>query len=54
MTTLEINFRIALEIVSFDFFKQCIKNGASPEQAKNEMMTKQAQEIILGRIKEIN
>lgn len=44
---------VAIETVSFEYFKQCIKNGATPEQAKAEMLTDKAQKIIAKRVKEI-
>jgi len=44
---------VAIETVSFEYFKQCIKNGATPSEAKDEMMTKEAQLIIASRVKEI-
>ena len=44
---------LALETVSFEYFKNCIKNGATPEQAKKEMLTEEAQKTIAKRVKEV-
>lgn len=44
---------VAIEVVSFEYFKECIKNGATPEEAKAEMMTENAQEVIASRVREI-
>jgi len=41
---------IAIETIGFDYFSNCIKNGATPEQAKAEMLTEKAQKEILKRI----
>ena len=41
----------AIEMIGFDYFMNCIKNGATPEQAKKEMLTKQAQKEIAKRVK---
>jgi len=45
---------VAIEVVSFEYFKQCIKNGATPSEAKAEMMTEKAQLIIAERVKKIS
>lgn len=44
---------LAIETVSFDYFSNCINNGATPEQAKSEMMTEKAQKEIAKRVKSI-
>ncbi len=41
----------AIEMIGFDYFMNCIKNGATPEQAKSEMLTEKAQKEIAKRIK---
>jgi len=41
----------AIEMIGFDYFMNCIKNGATPEQAKKEMLTEQAQKEIAKRVK---
>jgi hypothetical protein len=41
----------AIEMIGFDYFMNCIKNGATPEQAKAEMLTEKAQKEIAKRIK---
>lgn len=33
---MKTELRIAIEMISFEYFKNCIKNGATPEQAKIE------------------
>ena len=53
MTTQEVSITLAIETVSFDYFKACINNGATAEQAKAEMMTEKAQIEIAKRIKKI-
>jgi len=45
--------QIAINEIGFEYFKQCIANGASPEQAKAEMLTPEGSKIIADRIKEI-
>lgn len=45
--------QVAIEVVSFDYFKECVKNGATPEQAKAEMLTERAQKEIIKRVNEI-
>ena len=44
---------IAIDQIGFEYFKNCIANGATDEEAKAEMMTENAQIIIAKRIKEI-
>tara|TARA_R100000544_G_C2167207_1_gene30488 strand:+ start:280 stop:444 length:165 start_codon:yes stop_codon:yes gene_type:complete len=41
---------VAIETIGFDYFVNCIKNGATPEQAKAEMLTEKAQKEIAKRI----
>lgn len=41
----QIELSIAINQIGFEYFKNCIKNGATPAEAKKEMMTKSAQEI---------
>jgi len=48
--TAQDNKTVAIELVSFEYFKNCIKNGATPEQAKKEMLTEKAQKEIAKRI----
>ena len=51
--TLKEKQTIAIEQVGFEYFKNCIKNGATPEQAKTEMLTDKATKIISERVKEL-
>lgn len=44
-----ISNQILINMVGFEYFKECIKNGATPEQAKAEMMTPKAQNEIKKR-----
>jgi len=53
MKNQEITQAIAINQIGFEYFTNCIKNGATPEQAKAEMLTEKAQKIIADRIKEI-
>jgi hypothetical protein len=46
-------FTIAAQTAGFEYFANCIKNGATPEQAKKEMMSKEGQKTISERIKQI-
>ena len=48
--TAQDNKTVAIELVSFEYFKNCIKNGATVEQAKAEMLTEKAQKEIAKRI----
>ena len=41
---------IAIETIGFDYFLNCIKNGATPKQAKAEMLTEKAKKEIAKRI----
>ncbi len=43
----------AINMIGFEYFLNCIKNGATPEQAKKEMMTETAQKIIMERARAI-
>ena len=47
------NYLTALHFVSFEYFTNCVKNGATPTQAKKEMLTKAAQETINKKINEL-
>jgi len=49
--TKENKLTVAIETVGFDYFLNCIENGATPEQAKAEMLTQKAQKEIAKRIK---
>jgi hypothetical protein len=40
----------AINQIGFDYFTSCINNGSTPEQAKKEMLTAEAQKIIAKRI----
>lgn len=40
----------AINQVGFEYFTNCINNGATSNEAKDEMMTKEAQIIIAERI----
>ena len=42
---------IAIETIGFDYFSNCIKNGATAEEAQKEMLTEKAQKEISERIK---
>ena len=42
---------VAIETVGFDYFINCINNGATPAQAKAEMLTSKAQKEIAKRVK---
>ena len=46
-------FTIAAQTAGFEFFSNCIKNGATPAQAQKEMMSKEGQKTISKRIQEI-
>lgn len=48
-----ISQTIAIHLIGFEYFETCIKNGATPEQAKAEMMTESAQIEMAKRISEI-
>jgi len=50
----ELNLHLAINQVGFEYFLNCIKAGATPEQAKAEMLTEKAQQEIAKRIKAIN
>lgn len=50
MTTQEIKIRVAIELVGLDYFTSCINNGATPEQARAEMMMPDVQAEIARRI----
>ena len=52
MTTTDLE-TIAINQIGFEYFKSCIANGSTPEQAKSEMLTESAQKEIARRIKEI-
>ena len=45
--------QIAINQVGFEYFKQCIEKGATPEQAKAEILTPEASKVIAARVKEI-
>lgn len=49
----EHKLQIAIHSVGFDYFTQCINNGATPEQAKAEMMTEKAQKEIAMMVKQV-
>lgn len=49
----EIKVRAAIELVSLEYFSQCIANGATPEQAKEEMISEAGTKTMAERIKEI-
>lgn len=49
----EQELRIAINEIGFAFFKKCMENGATAEQAQKEMMRKENQKIIAQRILEI-
>jgi len=53
MDNQELELRIAIEMVSFDYYKECILNGATDEEAKKEMMSEKGQLEMAKRIKEI-
>lgn len=42
---------LAIKMIGFDYFKNCIKNGATEKEAKAEMLTEDAQLIMAERIK---
>jgi len=44
---------IAINQIGFEYFLNCIKNGASPDQAKKEMLKDEAQAEISKRVKEL-
>jgi hypothetical protein len=44
-------FLAATQTVGFEYFMNCVKNGATPEQAKKEMMSEKGQKTIAKRIK---
>tara|TARA_R100000541_G_scaffold12875_1_gene21458 strand:- start:2913 stop:3077 length:165 start_codon:yes stop_codon:yes gene_type:complete len=41
---------LAIETIGFDYFSNSIKNGATIEEAKAEMLTEKAQKEISKRI----
>jgi len=47
----EIKIQLAVNQIGFEYFKQCVANGASPEQAKAEMLTPEGSKIIAERVK---
>ncbi|UXQ88769.1 hypothetical protein [Tenacibaculum phage Larrie] len=49
----ELDKRVAIDMVGFEYFKQCISNGATPEEAKREMLTEEACKIMNERVKKI-
>lgn len=49
--TKENKLTVAIETIGFDYFSNCIKNGATAEEAKAEMLTERAQKEIAKRIK---
>ena len=51
--TKQANIQIATEMIYFEYFCKCVNSGATPEQAKEEMLTSKAQAEIEKRIKEI-
>lgn len=51
--TQEVKQTIAINQVGFDYFQNCINNGATPEEAKAEMMTERALQIIAERVREL-
>lgn len=44
---------VVIEMIGFEYFKNCVNNGATPEEAKAEMMTEKAQKEIAKRIQEV-
>lgn len=48
-----LNQTLAINFIGFEYFKNCIQNGATPEEAKKEMLTESAQKTMAERIKEI-
>jgi len=46
MTNQEMNIKVAIEIASYEYFSNCINNGATPAQAAKEMEAPDAQMII--------
>ena len=51
--TIEQQQIVLISEIGFDYFTNCIENGAIPEEAKAEMMTPAAQYIIAKRIQNI-
>ncbi len=51
--TYEEKKQVAINQIGFEFFTSCIKNGATPDEAKAEMMTVDAQKIISKRVLEV-
>lgn len=43
----------AIHMIGFEYFQACVANGATPEQAKAEMLKPEAQEEIAKRVNEI-
>ena len=41
-----VDLTIAIETVSFEYFLQCVNNGATVEQAKSEMLSPNGQKKI--------
>ena len=44
---------LAIELVGFEFFKTCIKNGATDKEAKAEMIRPENMQIMSERVNEI-
>lgn len=41
-----MTYTLAIQLAWFEYFKKCLENWATEEQAKKEMMTKEALEEI--------
>ena len=52
MTTLEKK-QAAINQIGFEYFKNCIANGATPDEAKSEMMTDKAQKEMANKVNQI-
>lgn len=42
---------VAIRMIGFEYFSNCMKNGASAMEAKREMMSEKGQKEIAKRIK---
>jgi len=49
----ELNFKAVTEMVGFEYYKICIKNGATDAQARKEMLSKQGSETIAKMIADV-
>lgn len=51
--TYDQKLELAISMLSFDYYVECIKRGATDSEAKAEMLTDKAQQEISRRVKEV-